>query len=111
MCTSDVDVLIVYDGQQAPSALKEALYSVPLPGPLDLLCLSREEDLELSFVATENAVLLWSASRSSGRGQPAGRNPSPVASESITLGTSRPVGTQAPGIERAERSGINGLNK
>jgi hypothetical protein len=59
--SNDVDLLIVYDHNDAERAqsLREALlWSYP-PQALDLVLLSSKEERDLEFIATESCVPVW----------------------------------------------------
>lgn len=53
---SDVDVLVVYDDVSVLAGVKQKLWETDLLCPLDVICLSKDEENELQFVRGQRAI-------------------------------------------------------
>jgi len=55
---SDIDILILYKNENEPKIIREKLDPILLSFPIHITFLTYEEEIELNFIKTVNAVLI-----------------------------------------------------
>ena len=51
----DIDILVIYDSEYSPNAVRKSLAELSLLAPLHLLFMTNDEEREFNFIESQNA--------------------------------------------------------